>query len=97
MWLGVHGRCQSQYMAGANHNTWQVLITLIVDLPNMNLPNIHLLYISINTNLFPLPLGYLQWVQQSLKRPDPLGLKCDTNTSPTRLVTTFITSNSYRV
>jgi hypothetical protein len=32
-----------------------------------------------------------------LKRPDPLGLKCDTITSPRRLVTTFITSNSYRV
>jgi hypothetical protein len=46
--ITVHGRCQSQYMAGANHNTWQVLITLIVDLPNMNLPNIHLLYISIS-------------------------------------------------
>jgi hypothetical protein len=30
----------------------------------------------------------------ALKRPDPLGLKCDTNTSPKRLVTTFITSNS---
>jgi hypothetical protein len=30
----------------------------------------------------------------SLKRPDPLGLKCDTITSPRRLVTTFLTSNS---
>jgi hypothetical protein len=29
-----------------------------------------------------------------LKRPDPLGLKCDTITSPRRLVTTFLTSNS---
>jgi hypothetical protein len=29
--------------------------------------------------------------------PDPLGLKCDTITSPRRLVTTFLTSNSYRV
>jgi hypothetical protein len=27
-------------------------------------------------------------------RPDPLGLKCDTITSPKRLVTTFLTSNS---
>jgi hypothetical protein len=34
---------------------------------------------------------------ESVKRPDPLGLKCDTITSPRRLVTTFITSNSYRV
>jgi hypothetical protein len=34
-------------MVGANHNTWHVLITLIVDLPNMNLPNIHLLYMYI--------------------------------------------------
>jgi hypothetical protein len=34
---------------------------------------------------------------EQLKRPDPLGLKCDTITSPRRLVTTFITSNSYRV
>jgi hypothetical protein len=33
----------------------------------------------------------------TLKRPDPLGLKCDTITSPRRLVTTFITSNSYKV
>jgi hypothetical protein len=32
-----------------------------------------------------------------LKRPDPLGLKCDTITSPRRLVSIFITSNSYRV
>jgi hypothetical protein len=32
-----------------------------------------------------------------LKRPDPLGLKYDTITSPRGLVTTFITSNSYRV
>jgi transposase InsO family protein len=32
-----------------------------------------------------------------VKRPDPLGLKCDTITSPRRLVITFITSNSYRV
>jgi hypothetical protein len=29
-----------------------------------------------------------------VKRPDPLGLKCDTITSPRRLVTTFLTSNS---
>jgi hypothetical protein len=29
-----------------------------------------------------------------LKRPDPLGLKCDTINSPRRLVTTFLTSNS---
>jgi hypothetical protein len=29
-----------------------------------------------------------------LKRPDPLGLKCDTITSPRMLVTTFLTSNS---
>jgi hypothetical protein len=34
---------------------------------------------------------------EDMKRPDPLGLKCDTITSPRRLVTTFITSNSYRV
>jgi hypothetical protein len=33
----------------------------------------------------------------TLKRPDPLGLKCDTITSPRRLVTTFLTSNSCRV
>jgi hypothetical protein len=36
-------------------------------------------------------------VLEAMKRPDPLGLKCDTITSPRRLVTTFITSNSYRV
>jgi hypothetical protein len=29
-----------------------------------------------------------------MKRPDPLRLKCDTITSPRRLVTTFLTSNS---
>jgi hypothetical protein len=29
-----------------------------------------------------------------VKRPDPLGLKCDTITSPRRLVNTFLTSNS---
>jgi hypothetical protein len=29
-----------------------------------------------------------------LKRPSPLGLKCDTITSHRRLVTTFLTSNS---
>jgi hypothetical protein len=31
---------------------------------------------------------------QQLKRPDPLGLKCETITSPRRLVNTFLTSNS---
>jgi hypothetical protein len=31
---------------------------------------------------------------ESMKRPDPLGLKCDTNTSPRRLVITPFTSNS---
>jgi hypothetical protein len=30
----------------------------------------------------------------ALKRPDPLGLKCETITSPRRLVNTFLTSNS---
>jgi hypothetical protein len=30
----------------------------------------------------------------TLKRPNPLGLKCETITSPRRLVTTFLTSNS---
>jgi hypothetical protein len=30
------------------------------------------------------------WVRLSLKRPNPLGLKCDTITSPRRLVNTFI-------
>ena len=33
------------------------------------------------------------WVvamQEELKHPDPLGLKCDTITSPRRLVNTFI-------
>jgi hypothetical protein len=34
---------------------------------------------------------------KDLKCPDPLGLKCDTITSPRRLVITFLTSNSYRV
>jgi hypothetical protein len=29
-----------------------------------------------------------------VKRPDPLGLKCDTITSPRRLVTTFLAPNS---
>jgi hypothetical protein len=29
-----------------------------------------------------------------MKRSDPLGLKCDTITSPRRLVNTFLTSNS---
>jgi hypothetical protein len=29
-----------------------------------------------------------------MKCPDPLGLKCDTITSPRRLVNTFISSNS---
>jgi hypothetical protein len=29
-----------------------------------------------------------------VKRPNPLGLKCETITSPRRLVTTFLTSNS---
>jgi hypothetical protein len=30
----------------------------------------------------------------TVKRPDPLGLKCHTITSPRRLVNTFLTSNS---
>jgi hypothetical protein len=40
-----------------------------------------------------LPLGL--WMEAlKMKRPNPLGLKCDTITSPRRLVTTFLTSNS---
>ena len=38
------------------------------------------------------PVVCLGWLL--LKRPDPLGLKCDTITSPRRLVNTFLTSNS---
>jgi hypothetical protein len=41
-----------------------------------------------------LMVGWRGW---RMKRPDPLGLKCDTITSPRRLVTTSITSNGYRV
>jgi hypothetical protein len=37
------------------------------------------------------------YLRAKLKHPDPLGLECDTITSPRRLVTTFLTSNSYRV
>jgi hypothetical protein len=33
-------------------------------------------------------------VRSLLERPDPLGLKCETITSPRRLVNTFLTSNS---
>jgi hypothetical protein len=33
-------------------------------------------------------------INNYLKRLDSLGLKCDTITSPRRLVTTFLTSNS---
>jgi hypothetical protein len=36
----------------------------------------------------------LSCLRRKLKRPDPLGLKCDTITSPRRLVNTFLTSNS---
>jgi hypothetical protein len=32
--------------------------------------------------------------KEELKRPDPLGLKCETITSPKRQVNTFLTSNS---
>jgi hypothetical protein len=39
----------------------------------------------------------IEVLSEFLKRPDPLGLKCDTITSPRRLVITFITSNGYRV
>jgi hypothetical protein len=38
-------------MVGVNHNTWQVLITLIVDLPN-----IHLLYMYIYPTQQPPPV-----------------------------------------
>jgi hypothetical protein len=38
----------------------------------------------------PLPCS----AREQVKRPNPLGLKCDTITSPRRLVTTFLTSNS---
>jgi hypothetical protein len=31
---------------------------------------------------------------EAVKHPDPFGLKCDTITSPRRLVTTLLTSNS---
>jgi hypothetical protein len=33
-------------------------------------------------------------MSQTVKRPDPLGLRCDTITSPRRLVNIFISSNS---
>jgi hypothetical protein len=36
----------------------------------------------------------LSLVKELVKRPDPLGLKYDTITSPRKLVTTFLTSNS---
>jgi hypothetical protein len=39
-------------------------------------------------------LGPGQEPTKVVKRPDPLGLKCDTITSPGRLVNTFLTSNS---
>jgi hypothetical protein len=38
--------------------------------------------------------GQFYGLRYHLKSPDPLGLKCDTITSPRRLVTTFLTSNS---
>jgi hypothetical protein len=37
--------------------------------------------------------GYRQAPRRFIKRLDPLGLKCDTITSPRRLVTTFISSD----
>ena len=44
----------------------------------------------------PTPLLWLlhHLSMVNMKRPDPLGLKCDTITSPRRLVNTFLTSNS---
>jgi hypothetical protein len=40
------------------------------------------------------PIAHTLSYMHELKRPDPLGLKCDTITSPRRLVNTFLTSNS---
>jgi hypothetical protein len=40
------------------------------------------------------PMADTEDATREVKRPDPLGLKCDTITSPRRLVTTFLTSNS---
>jgi hypothetical protein len=38
--------------------------------------------------------GMIIFFAKRIKRPNPLGLKCDTITSPRRLVNTFISSNS---
>jgi hypothetical protein len=52
-------------------------------------------YMSIFSSFFPPPLAfYLLMTRAKVKRPDPLGLKSDTVTSPRRLVNTFLTSNS---
>jgi hypothetical protein len=43
----------------------------------------------------PKPVRSLVLIKHGpLKRPDPLRLKCETITSPRRLVNTFLTSNS---
>jgi hypothetical protein len=44
--------------------------------------------------LYIFPLRYTILLRCVVKRPDPLGLKCDTITSSRRLVNTFLTSNS---
>jgi hypothetical protein len=55
---------------------------------------------ALTTFLYPIMFSiitvtFLGFVLMGpMKRLDPLGLKCDTITSPRRLVNTFISSNS---
>jgi hypothetical protein len=56
----------------------------------------HLLCFSIRSCSYIITRVFLiiwegsEWPGEELKRPNPLGLKCDTITSPRRLVNTFI-------
>jgi hypothetical protein len=50
-------------------------------------------YVICGGSWLSLSLGEAEFAPR-LKRPDPLGLKCDTITSLRRLVTAFLTSNS---
>jgi hypothetical protein len=68
----------------------------LVDSLDYNLLSVsHLCKMGYNCLLTDIGVNVFRRSDDSIvKRPDPLGLKCETITSPKRLVNTFLTSNS---
>jgi hypothetical protein len=60
----------------------------------INIREMHWYLVVINARNMEIQVLDSLGTSSGLKHPDPLGLKCKTITSPRRLVTTFLTSNS---